>query len=87
MGDAMRQAPKAGARQWKWHPRRDRSPGGPNYTKGIITLQIGHNKIVSLLPYQDVQSLKDKYIECNVQILISRGTIIKELTLQVNNNP
>ena len=38
IGDAMRQAPTAGTHSWKWCPRRDRSPDGPNYTKGKTTL-------------------------------------------------
>ena len=29
------------------------SLGGPNYTKGRIIVQIGNNRIISLLPYQE----------------------------------
>ena len=50
--DVTRLAPTVGAQRWKRRPSRDRSPGGPNYTKGKITLHIGNNKIISLLPYE-----------------------------------
>ena len=35
---------------------------------------------------RDIQSLKDKQIECNVHQPMSKGTIIKEMTLKIKNN-
>ena len=43
------------------------SPGGPNYTKGRMQLQIGNNRIISLLPYQGYTVTQRQVIECNVQ--------------------
>ena len=84
-GDATRQVPTVGAHCWKRGPRRDGCPGGPNYTKGRM-LQNGNNRIISLLPYQGYIVTQRQIIECNVHEPTSKGTTIKELTLQLNNN-
>ena len=68
-------------------PRRDRSPGGPNCTKGKIHYRL---EPTELYPYCESgisgHSKTDK-LHVNVQLPSSRGTTINELTLQVNNNP
>ena len=61
----MWQDPTVGARRWKQRPRRDGCPSGPNYTKGRNTLQIGNNRIRSLLRYQEYTVTQRQIIECN----------------------
>ena len=60
-----RQTPTVGARRWMQRPRRDGFPGGPNDTKGKNTLQIGNNRIRSLLRYKGYTVTQRQIIECN----------------------
>ena len=58
--DAMRQAPMAGASDWKCGPRRDSSPIGPNYTKGKTHYRLETTELYPCYCIRDTQSLKDR---------------------------
>ena len=58
----------------------------PITPKAELHYKLETTKLYPCYCIRDIQSLKDKQIECNVHQRTSRATLIKELTLQINNN-